>query len=108
MCGIIGLHLRDPELHPMLGALLDDMLCGVSERGPDSVGVAVYGDEHRNPPGRSAVSVLRAPGDLDAAVGDPRAFVGAAEAQVAEIARRVDAIVAERPDAAAYTPAPIL
>ena len=69
MCGIIGLHLRDPELHLMLGALLDDMLCGVSERGPDSVGVAVYGDEHRNPPGRSAVSVLRAPGDLDAAVG---------------------------------------
>ncbi|MEJ2860690.1 glutamine amidotransferase [Actinomycetospora flava] len=69
MCGIIGLHLRDPELHPVLGALLDDMLCGVSERGPDSVGVAVYGDEQRNPPGHSAVSVLRAPGDLDAAVG---------------------------------------
>jgi len=69
MCGIIGLHLRDPELHPMLGSLLDDMLCGVSERGPDSVGVAVYGDEQRNPAGRSAVSVLRAPGDLEAAVG---------------------------------------
>ena len=69
MCGIIGLHLRDPELHPRLGALLDDMLCGVSERGPDSVGVAVYGDEHRNPPGESAVSVLRAPGDLDVTVG---------------------------------------
>lgn len=69
MCGIIGLHLRDPELHPMLGWLLDDMLCGVSERGPDSVGVAVYGDEARNPPGHSAVSVLRAPGDLDVTAG---------------------------------------
>ncbi|MDD7940673.1 adenylosuccinate lyase [Actinomycetospora lutea] len=46
--------------------------------------------------------------DLDAAVGDPRAFVGAAEAQIAEVVRRVDAIVAEHPDAAAYTPAPIL
>jgi len=68
VCGIIGLHLRDPELHPMLGRLLDDMLCGVSERGPDSVGIAVYGDEQRNPPGHAAVSVLRAPGDLDAAV----------------------------------------
>ncbi|MDD7968929.1 class II glutamine amidotransferase domain-containing protein [Actinomycetospora lemnae] len=64
MCGIIGLHLRDPALHPMLGRLLDDMLCGVSERGPDSVGIAVYGDEERNPPGHAAVSVLRAPGDL--------------------------------------------
>jgi glutamate synthase domain-containing protein 1 len=69
MCGIIGLHLRDPELHPMLGRLLDDMLCGVSERGPDSVGIAVYGDGQRNPEGHSAVSVLRAPGDLAAAAG---------------------------------------
>ena len=51
MCGIIGLHLRDPELQPMLGRLLDDMLCGVSERGPDSVGIAVYGDGERNPEG---------------------------------------------------------
>ncbi|MHC1559986.1 class II glutamine amidotransferase domain-containing protein [Actinomycetospora sp. C-140] len=68
MCGIIGLHLRDPALRPELGRLLDDMLCGVSERGPDSVGVAVYGDETRNPPGQEAVSVLRAPGDLDRAV----------------------------------------
>jgi adenylosuccinate lyase len=46
--------------------------------------------------------------DLDAAVGDPRAFVGAAGAQIAEVARRVDAIVADHRDAAAYTPAPIL
>ena len=68
MCGIIGLHLRDPELYGDLGRLLDGMLCGVSERGPDSVGVAVYGDETRNPPGQEAVSVLRAPADLDRAV----------------------------------------
>lgn len=68
MCGIIGLHLRDPGLHPELGRLLDGMLRGVSERGPDSVGVAVYGDARRNPPGRATVSVLRAPGDLDDAV----------------------------------------
>ena len=68
MCGIIGLHLRDPELYPELGRLLDDMLCGVSERGPDSVGIAVYGDETRNPAGQTAVSVLRAPGDLAATV----------------------------------------
>ncbi|WP_433786335.1 glutamine amidotransferase [Actinomycetospora sp. CA-101289] len=68
MCGIIGLHLRDPELHPELGRLLDAMLCGVSERGPDSVGIAVYGDETRNPAGHTAVSVLRAPGDLAATV----------------------------------------
>ncbi|NMO92100.1 adenylosuccinate lyase [Actinomycetospora sp. TBRC 11914] len=47
-------------------------------------------------------------GDLAAAVADPSAFVGAAGAQVAEIARRVAGIVAARPEAAAYDPAPIL
>jgi adenylosuccinate lyase len=46
--------------------------------------------------------------DLDAAVGDPRAFVGAAGAQIAEITRRVDALVAAHPGAAEYSPAPIL
>ncbi len=47
-------------------------------------------------------------GDLAAAVADPSAFVGAAGAQVAEIARRVAEIVDARPEAAAYAPAPIL
>lgn len=58
MCGIVGLHLRDPELHPQLGRLLEDMLGGVTERGPDSAGIAVYGDRSRCPGGHSAVSVL--------------------------------------------------
>jgi adenylosuccinate lyase len=47
-------------------------------------------------------------GDLATAVADPSAFVGAAVAQVAEVARRVAEIAATRPDAAAYVPAPIL
>jgi methylamine---glutamate N-methyltransferase subunit A len=62
MCGIVGLHLRDPELHPQLGRLLESMLCGVVERGPDSAGVAVYGDQRRVPAGHAAVSVLLPPG----------------------------------------------
>ena len=37
------------------------MLCGVVERGPDSAGVAVYGDRRRCPEGHAAVSVLDAP-----------------------------------------------
>jgi adenylosuccinate lyase len=47
-------------------------------------------------------------GDLRSAVGDPAAFVGAAGEQVAEIARRVGVLVEAHPDAAAYTPSPIL
>jgi adenylosuccinate lyase len=39
---------------------------------------------------------------------DPLAFTGAARDQVAAVIRRVDAIVAEHPDAAAYTPGAIL
>jgi glutamate synthase domain-containing protein 1 len=41
------------------------MLGQVVERGPDSAGVAVYGDRRRCPDGHSAVSVLRPPDGFD-------------------------------------------
>lgn len=72
MCGIVGLHLRDPELYPQLGRLLETMLCQVAERGPDSAGVAVYGDRRRVPAGHAAVSLLlpvgTSPADLATSV----------------------------------------
>ena len=52
MCGIVGLHLRTPELYPRLGELLTGMLCEMGDRGSDSTGVAVYGDPIWSPPGR--------------------------------------------------------
>jgi glutamate synthase domain-containing protein 1 len=58
MCGIVGLHLRNPELHPLLGELLTGMLCEMGDRGSDSAGVAVYGDPVWSPPGQACVSVL--------------------------------------------------
>lgn len=58
MCGIVGLHLRNPGLYPRLGELLTGMLCEMSGRGSDSAGVAVYGDPRWSPPGQSTVSVL--------------------------------------------------
>lgn len=45
---------------------------------------------------------------LDAALADKSVFVGAAEAQVASVVRRVELLVEQYPDAAAYTPSPIL
>ena len=42
MCGIVGLFLKKPELEARLGAWLAPMLTGMSERGPDSAGFAVY------------------------------------------------------------------
>jgi len=43
MCGIVGLFLKDPSLEPRLGALLTDMLITMTDRGPDSAGIAIYG-----------------------------------------------------------------
>lgn len=57
MCGIVGLHLRTPELYPRLGEMLSGMLGEMSDRGADSAGVAVYGDPVWSPPGRGCVSV---------------------------------------------------
>jgi glutamate synthase domain-containing protein 1 len=42
MCGIIGLHLRDPSLETQLGSLAAQMLEAMTDRGPDSSGIAVY------------------------------------------------------------------
>jgi adenylosuccinate lyase len=46
--------------------------------------------------------------DLEAVVAEPIAFVGRAEAQVAEVVARVEALVAADPEAAAYRPGAIL
>ncbi|MDD9742888.1 MULTISPECIES: class II glutamine amidotransferase [Marinovum] len=45
MCGIVGLFLKDRSLEPRLGALLTDMLVTMTDRGPDSAGIAIYGGE---------------------------------------------------------------
>jgi len=58
MCGIVGLHLRDPELHPRLGELLTGMLCEMQDRGADSAGIAVYGHQGFSPAGRCTISLI--------------------------------------------------
>ena len=58
MCGIVGLHLRNPELYPRLGELLTRMLCEMQDRGRDSAGVSVYGDPTWSPAGTVGVSLL--------------------------------------------------
>jgi len=42
MCGIVGLFLKNPALRPQLGKHLSTMLIGMTDRGPDSAGIAVY------------------------------------------------------------------
>ncbi len=42
MCGIVGLLVKKPALRDRLGELMLPMLIGMTERGPDSAGLAVY------------------------------------------------------------------
>ncbi|CAD6561606.1 Amidophosphoribosyltransferase [Paraburkholderia kirstenboschensis] len=43
MCGIVGLLVKTPALRAQLGQLMVPMLIGMTERGPDSAGLAVFG-----------------------------------------------------------------
>ncbi len=42
MCGIVGLLVKKPKLRAKLGELMLPMLIGMTERGPDSAGMAVF------------------------------------------------------------------
>jgi len=48
MCGIVGLFLKDKSLEPQLGAMLSTMLVTMTDRGPDSAGIAIYGGSDGN------------------------------------------------------------
>jgi glutamate synthase domain-containing protein 1 len=63
VCGIVGLHLKNPALRPRLGELLAPMLDCMGSRGPDSAGLALYSDDRD---GEGAVRYsLRADEPLD-------------------------------------------
>ena len=85
MCGIVGLHLRNPELEPRLGELLARMLGEMQDRGADSAGIAVYGNDAWSPAGHGCVSVL----EVDVTPADAAAALTAAVGQTVE-AKLVD------------------
>lgn len=45
MCGIVGLLVKRPALREQLGEFMLPMMVGMAERGPDSAGLAVFGEE---------------------------------------------------------------
>ncbi|MBD0023996.1 MULTISPECIES: class II glutamine amidotransferase domain-containing protein [Gordonia] len=85
MCGIVGLHLRTPELQPRLGELLARMLGEMQDRGADSAGIAVYGNDAWSPAGHGCVSVL----DVEATPAEAVAALTGAVGQTIE-AKLVD------------------
>lgn len=62
MCGIVGLFLKDPKLEPQLGAMLTDMLITMTDRGPDSAGIAIYGRPEK---GKAKLTVQSPAPDTD-------------------------------------------
>ena len=55
MCGIVGLFAKNPEMEASMGRHIAAMLVEMSDRGPDSAGVAIYHD--RAPDGATKVTV---------------------------------------------------
>ena len=54
MCGIVGLFLKDKSLEINLGRMLSEMLVTMTDRGPDSAGIAVY---NANQTGKAKITV---------------------------------------------------
>jgi glutamate synthase domain-containing protein 1 len=88
MCGIVGLFAKSSAVEERLGAHLAEMLVQMSDRGPDSAGVAFYREPA--PAGSAKVSLFsedsdyawdRLAGELrDAFGGDPQPAVRASHA----------------------------
>jgi glutamate synthase domain-containing protein 1 len=83
MCGIVGLFAKSTEIEEGLGEHLAAMLAQMSDRGPDSAGVAVYRDPA--PSGACKLTLFSSDPlqDWDALAAELRnAFGGAPEASV--------------------------
>ncbi len=63
MCGIVGLLVKNESLRPRLGELMVPMLIGMTERGPDSSGMAVFGSPVAD--GQRKISLYCQAGDFD-------------------------------------------
>jgi glutamate synthase domain-containing protein 1 len=93
MCGIVGLKLKNPDLHPILGELVVPMLDVLAVRGPDSTGVAIYSHDAPHPAMKFSLSAPADDYDWD---GYIRALEAAGGAP-AELRRRGrDAVVVTR------------
>jgi glutamate synthase domain-containing protein 1 len=102
MCGIAGLYTKSATLREQLGALLADMLEQLSDRGPDSAGVAFYRDPA--PAGWCKVSLHSASStpDWDGLSGELAAQFGDASGPRVRATHAVFEIAAEADEAQAW------
>ena len=84
MCGIVGLFIKNPEMEKDLGKHLSSMLIEMTERGPDSAGVAIYHDPVK--PGSAKLTILAPSEDYSwKELHDELKHVFGAEAEVVHI-----------------------
>ena len=76
MCGIVGLYLKNPALENQLGALFEPMLLAMTDRGPDSAGFAIYGDEVKDGWIKLALQSTTAGYDFKALMGELEGRLG--------------------------------
>jgi glutamate synthase domain-containing protein 1 len=102
MCGIAGLYTKSATLRDQLGALLADMLEQLSDRGPDSAGVAFYRDPA--PSGWCKVSLHSpsAAADWEGLSGELAAQFGDASGPRVRATHAVFEIAAEADEAQAW------
>jgi glutamate synthase domain-containing protein 1 len=83
MCGIVGLFSKSTEIEESLGEHLGSMLVQMSDRGPDSAGVAVYRDSAPSEASKLTLFSADRLQDWDAVARElGQAFGGAPEAEV--------------------------
>src|SRR5688500_20320326 len=101
MCGIVGLFSKSQGVSDALGLHLGEMLLQLSDRGPDSAGVAFYRDPA--PPGSTKVSLFSEDPRQDWAAVDAAlaAAFGAGEPEVRG-SHAVIVVVTDAGDAARY------
>jgi methylamine---glutamate N-methyltransferase subunit A len=102
MCGIVGLFAKSAEIEGSLGERLALMLEQMSDRGPDSAGVAVY----RNPaPAGSSKLALFSPDplqDWDALAGELENAFGSTSEPEVRASHAVLVVGAEAPEAESW------
>ena len=102
MCGIVGLFAKSAEIEESLGGHLAAMLTQMSDRGPDSAGVALYRDPA--PPGSCKLTLFSADPlqDWDAVAAElGKAFGGSPEPSV-RASHAVIVVEAEAAEAEAW------
>ena len=102
MCGIVGLYAKHEGIGDRLGAHLGAMLVQMSDRGPDSAGVAVYRDPA--PPGWSKLCVFssRVSEDWPALVAALGQRFGEAELSSVRASHAAILVTAEADEAVAW------